>query len=455
MNVVLTVLLVNGVHLLQDSFHLRIDFTPHGNRLSTHGATQSYTDGRARTFASQTFYHDAFARPSEQSLLPDLNLFPESERAKVTWFLKQRLVKMPTEANYVIKQLRQSNDIIREGQRLHFNILADLVRPYKYALWIDISAITNKGDSGVTAAETYFLQRMNIKVLYYCHTQVCNRDSTMKKARQLALNYSPKDLVIIGHGGGNLLGYKDTDNVRFRIIRYFKEYQKVVFPQGIWIPQGNETTPHIKRARKAYCCVPNLTIVLRERPSYDIAKRLFHGSTRLLMSPDIVFQIGPVGRLISPVFDVLWLKRHDREDPGQFELPTHPDNVTVHVSEWRFWKTNNAGSQLEQAHYNNANGHLYLQRGRVLITDRLHGHVFAILNDMPHVLVDPLGSKLTNFHHTWTASLENTRVARDNEEAMRLALGLLEEYKDSLPALLPYLKMREDFEPYGPVETYV
>ena len=52
-----------------------------------------------------------------------------------------------------------------------------------------------------------------------------------------------------------------------------------------------------------------------------------------------------------------------------------------------------------------------LQRGRVLVTDRLHGHILSTLLGVPHVLLDNQDQKLSSFHNTWTRGLRLARVA--------------------------------------------
>ena len=69
----------------------------------------------------------------------------------------------------------------------------------------------------------------------------------------------------------------------------------------------------------------------------------------------------------------------------------------------------------------------------MVVTDRLHGHILSVLLDIPHVLLDNADQKLSS---TTTRGLRNCRLADNAEDAARLALELLEEYRDSLPLRL-------------------
>ena len=136
--------------------------------------------------------------------------------------------------------------------------------------------------------------------------------------------------------------------------------------------------------------------------------------------------------------------RHAR--PGQlptaerYALPALPPNVTIRVEDWFFFKTPAGQNQMENTVLMTNNGFTFLQRGRVVITDRLHGHILSTLLDIPHVLIDNPYHKLSSYHNTWTQSSENTVLTDNPEDALRSALHLLEKFKDTLPPILPFMK---------------
>ena len=84
-----------------------------------------------------------------------------------------------------------------------------------------------------------------------------------------------------------------------------------------------------------------------------------------------------------------------------------------------------------------------LQRGQVLVTDRLHGHILATLLGVPHVLLDNADQKLSAFHNTWTRGLRSCRLADNPTDALRMALELLDEFKDALPRRLAVVDVDE------------
>ncbi len=66
-----------------------------------------------------------------------------------------------------------------------------------------------------------------------------------------------------------------------------------------------------------------------------------------------------------------------------------------------------------------------LSRGRVVVTDRLHGHLLALLMDIPHVVLDNSYGKLRTMYETWTHTSVNAHWAEHPEQALEIARGLV------------------------------
>jgi hypothetical protein len=66
-----------------------------------------------------------------------------------------------------------------------------------------------------------------------------------------------------------------------------------------------------------------------------------------------------------------------------------------------------------------------LARGRVVVTDRLHGHLLALLQDIPHVVLDNSYGKLRSVYDTWTHASPVAHWAESPDEALTTARGLV------------------------------
>ena len=68
-----------------------------------------------------------------------------------------------------------------------------------------------------------------------------------------------------------------------------------------------------------------------------------------------------------------------------------------------------------------------LARGRVLRTDRLHGHLMGLLQGIPQVVEDNSYGKISAYHDTWTHACTLTHWADTPEDAVAIATDLIHQ----------------------------
>jgi pyruvyl transferase EpsO len=68
-----------------------------------------------------------------------------------------------------------------------------------------------------------------------------------------------------------------------------------------------------------------------------------------------------------------------------------------------------------------AAGARFLDRGRFLITDRLHGHILAVLLAKPHAVLDNTTGKNAAFLESWTGKLSFVSLVEDIDAAVAAA----------------------------------
>ncbi|KAK6187077.1 hypothetical protein SNE40_006325 [Patella caerulea] len=332
--------------------------------------------------------------------------------------------------------LQSSHEIIKEAQRIHYDLFTELLKPYKNVMLFDIALHENKGDSAITMGEMMLLQRLNKTLIYYCDFDRC-RD--LQDALSIVKDYSPQNLAIVLQGGGNLVGWTANDILREKLLNAFRGFQFFLFPQGIFMFGGEN---HLKYCENLYRRETNLTMILRDRNTMRLARKHFAGQPKLIMAPDMAFQIGPVRRFIKPFYDILWIRRRDLEKIDD-QIPSLPADLQIRIEDWLSWPTTQSNIDMENFYLMAYNGLTFLQRGRVVITDRLHGHILSTLLDIPHVILNNKWNKVSNYHNTWTKGLRNTRVANNGSHAIELARQLLIEYSDVLPDKVPFMTVND------------
>ena len=317
-------------------------------------------------------------------------------------------------------RLKTSWGVIHEAQRIHMQMFKALIGKYKYAMLFNFAAFENKGDPAITVGELNLIKRLGIELVFHCPTAQCD-NVAVKNAKALSKKYSTKELVILMQGGGNILSYLSEDYSRKRVLENFPDFEVILFPQSIW---HNASDTETKYFQHVYSKHKHLTFLYRDRNSYNLGKRLFPRVKCYLM-PDMAFDIGPTQRFMQPTHDILWLKRSDTESIF-YQIPVmEVKKYDVIVNDWLVWKTPKGSSQLEDAYLMAANGMLFMQRGRVVITDRLHGYILCILLGIPHVVIDNVNKKISSYMQSWTGGIENVLVAQTPKDALDKALGLL------------------------------
>jgi pyruvyl transferase EpsO len=248
-----------------------------------------------------------------------------------------------------------------------------------------------------------------------------------------------KDAIILIHGGGNF-GDLWPSHQRFReeVIAAFPTHKIIQLPQTIYFREQS----NLACAKSVLNKHPNLTILVRDLRSLEFARQEFTAPSYLC--PDMAFAVGLLRRPARPSVDVLWLCRTDLESSGKaFDLSVAGiervdwlDEADTSFTARIRW----VGTRLcyrprvlwwvwpHMIHVFDAlarqrllRGCRILSRGKIVMTDRLHGHILSLLLGTPHVLLDNNYGKLRSFYETWTRDSALTQWADSPAEAVELA----------------------------------
>ncbi|GAB6066975.1 hypothetical protein JCM13664_02930 [Methylothermus subterraneus] len=284
---------------------------------------------------------------------------------------------------------------------------------------LDFPNYSNVGDSAIWLGEIEYLKARNVTISYVAD---CINDnlSVLKQA------ISEKDYILINGGGnfGDLWPHHQT--YREKIIQAFPENPIIQLPQSIHF----QDKANLDRVRKIINSHENFTLLARDEASYELAHRVFEG--QVLLCPDMAFMLDlyHIGRAIKPYYDVSFLRRTDKESAGRmFDLP---GTISAFVYDWldevpppktaaiyaqlinRLSSTPVQSSHLSElivtaslrlALERVIRGAFLLKKGRVVVTDRLHGLIMATLLGLPVLARDNSYGKLSQFCETWLKPL--------------------------------------------------
>jgi len=288
------------------------------------------------------------------------------------------------------------------------------------------------------------LAERGCQVLYQC--------SLRSYDKAVMQSLAPEATIVIC-GGGNLGDlWPNHQRFRERILLDFPEHIVLQMPQSICF-QETQTRMEFQRICDAH---RNFHLLLRDRRSLKEAQSLFNAPSTLC--PDASCGLGLLRRESAPSTSIMALMRVDKEADPHAEISPAPD---ITQADWIEFSASDTplkqavevlGNRMaslsrelsarahpgkeviaeiqmlgnEIAWQRLRRGLRFLSRGRVLITDRLHGHLLALALGIPHVLIDNTNHKSQALLETWTSESALCSFAENGEIAVIKARQILQ-----------------------------
>ena len=294
---------------------------------------------------------------------------------------------------------------------------------------LDFPTYGNVGDHAIWLGQLAYLRTLGVRRLRYaCDLFTYSRE-------HLRARIGDGTILLCGGGGfGDL--YPPYQQLREEVISNFRDNPIVQLPQTIHF----EDPAALARTRQVITGHPNLTLLVRDQHSLEIARAEFRVPS--LLCPDMAFCLGPLPRPSRRGAHVVWLARSDREAVAS--LPRR-DLAGVAPIDWAKASTTwarvvdrfarallrrsaalqkvavpMAWSYATLARQRLRFGTQLLGTARAVVTDRLHGHILALLLGVPHVLLNNSYGKNRDFFETWTRSCDLVRWCDSEAEARAL-----------------------------------
>lgn len=200
----------------------------------------------------------------------------------------------------------------------------------------------------------------------------------------------PDDVPIYLHGGGNFGDiWHNEEEYRKSLVRRFKNNRMLLFPQTVFF----QDMSNLKTSAEVYQQHPSLTLIAREKQSFQLMKENFSRNT-VLLTPDIVMSLDVNMKDVEKNQTAVFCIRNDREK-------TVPDDDILKIEELvrsRHDIDEIVYSDMHTADEYTGISHEDIVRmklrelaaARLVVTDRLHGMVLAMIAGTPCVV---LGSK--------------------------------------------------------------
>lgn len=276
----------------------------------------------------------------------------------------------------------------------------------------------NVGDSAIALAETLFIRRT-------IGWRFPIKELTNSEVLQYSHYINPNHNHLFWHGGGNMGDYYNEENYRRQFINKVSS-KLVIFPQTFFYSDTETGNKELVASIDIYNS-NSITIVAREKYSFERMKEMYP-KARVILTPDIVLSstCNDYGVSIVERSGVLFVTRTDLEksidDNTWEELKSKISqqgicySVTDMYSKTPVTKENRAVIVREKMQE--------FCKAQLVITDRLHGMVFAALTDTPCVAFGNFNSKVKGTYE-WINYLPYIRYVETLKEALEIIPKLL------------------------------
>ncbi|WP_342563866.1 polysaccharide pyruvyl transferase family protein [Paenibacillus sp. FSL R7-0345] len=266
----------------------------------------------------------------------------------------------------------------------------------------------NLGDHAITMAQMNFLQKA-----FPDYTLIEIVADRLTSNWKCLMEYSTPDDIFALQGGGNFgIEYFREEEVRRKIISSFPNNKIILFPQTIYFGDTEHGRQELKKTKALYNAHKDLTLVAREKTSYGIMKEHFKNND-VLLTPDIVMSLDITepqrvrsGALMciradkEGIFNEAEKQQIHNSASQAFDKLTYSDTcivryITVEEREHELYTLWNQFKEAE-----------------LVITDRLHGMIFAAITSTPCIALGNYNYKVVGSYE-WIKHLGYIKFTND------------------------------------------
>lgn len=313
----------------------------------------------------------------------------------------------------------------------------------------------NPGDMAIWLGIRDCLRRLGVAVVYQCAWDTLSVPALRRRL--------PQGPVLLSGGGdfGDLYPFGAALQ-REQLLAELRNVPMIQLPVAAYF-QDPANTDRLRRLATEH---NNFILMIRDKISEERAREVLDLDIRLV--PDLVFALQEPLTRASPAVDIVW---HCwlPTDAEYVDYGAPPDGFTSRIIQWTRQAEVEPRSEPRDAIVRGL--HLALGRrmarwpawrgllwrpysttfeplaraslrraialegaGRVLVTNKLHGHILAVLAGIPHVVLDNSFGKVRGVHETWTRSSRLAHWAVDGHAARQIVHDMLASNEDLTPA---------------------
>lgn len=297
----------------------------------------------------------------------------------------------------------------------------------------------NLGDIAITAAQKKFLQTTlkDYNIIEVPISKIFPFAISIRKSLKKC------DIITIIGGGNSGDRYLDFEEKRRFISSFFSYRCKIIsFPQTVEWSNTSKGKKEEKISKKIYE-KSNIVFVAREENSYSYYKNNYRNSSYL--TPDIVLSLDLTNKNIKRDSNLLLCLRNDSEIYRKKEVEKFINFIKENYKNIIYKDTklddNLVNLDNKEKHLKNILNSF--SKSNIIITNRLHGMIFAVITGSKCISIDNSNHKIRNTYYTWLSNYKNIYFIDDLSD---IDYKKIKEFIDSKYENFDNNKLKDKFQ---------
>ena len=224
-------------------------------------------------------------------------------------------------------------------------------------------------------------------------------------------------------GGGNFGNeYELSQNIRDDVIKNWKSNKKIIFLQTIYFINATEGKERLEKSREIYIQENNVYLFTREEKSYEFAQKTYDCESFLV--PDIVLFKGKQSSIERKRQTLLCMRSDKEKKLSDVERLKIIEAVQASKSEIIYTDTQLDYNVPKEQRIVEIEKKLNLWReSELVITDRLHGMIFAAITGTPCIALGNYNQKVEGTYQ-WIQHLPYVKFVKNIDDMEKWVLEL-------------------------------
>lgn len=268
----------------------------------------------------------------------------------------------------------------------------------------------NLGDHAIAYAEIEFCKNKlpEYEIVEVTYDEVYSTIDNIKSIIK-------KDDIVFIIGGGNMGDmYVYEEYMRRFIITNLKNNKIISFPQTISFSNDFYGKYELNKSKKVYQNNKNLTLVAREKKSYDIMKAEFP-TTKVIMTPDIVLSLNITSN--EKRSGIVTCIREDLEsilnESNKKNIFRQLNKITSNINITDTLTTYDISAKKRKEELLTIWDKF--RSAEIVITDRLHGMIFCVITGTPCIVFKNSNHKIEETYNTWLSDFNFIKLCKIDE----------------------------------------